>query len=346
MNLKEIRSLFIKRNGRFDLVVDTTDYVDNGANFFIQAGQRILDSILPTRKSTGVYVVDTVTNQSSILLKYIRFIDKIEVNKSGISRNEVYRKPYSWLREQYGDDWGQQAVGTITISAIPTTGGWIIGSETYTIGVNFVAGSTVSDTIDNAVTAINANSSLVTAQKYSSSKILITYNTIGTAGNSVAFSTTMNNTTMNGSGYLGGTIAGRANNITAGQPLYYAPILTTPHPSLTVDNIGSLDTKDILFGVDKFQKDGILFMPPADDSYTLTIYADFFSKLEDDLDTSYHSEMYPDLLILAANLSIEMFYRNRSGMEDWLSAMKIILDGIDKDMVYAEMLNAGNQLRG
>ena len=41
--LVEIREQFVKLNGRFDLVVDTTDYADNGADFYIQAGSRYLD---------------------------------------------------------------------------------------------------------------------------------------------------------------------------------------------------------------------------------------------------------------------------------------------------------------
>lgn len=41
MNLAEIRDLFIKRSGRYDLI--TEDGQDNGANFFIQSGCRFLD---------------------------------------------------------------------------------------------------------------------------------------------------------------------------------------------------------------------------------------------------------------------------------------------------------------
>ena len=33
MNLLQLRTQFINDSGRFDLVVDTTDYVDNGANY-------------------------------------------------------------------------------------------------------------------------------------------------------------------------------------------------------------------------------------------------------------------------------------------------------------------------
>jgi hypothetical protein len=41
VNLSEIRDLFVKRSGRYDLI--TEDGQDNGANFFIQSGSRFLD---------------------------------------------------------------------------------------------------------------------------------------------------------------------------------------------------------------------------------------------------------------------------------------------------------------
>lgn len=43
MNLLEIRKEFIRKSGRYDLVGE--DFSDDGANFFIQAGQRYLDHL-------------------------------------------------------------------------------------------------------------------------------------------------------------------------------------------------------------------------------------------------------------------------------------------------------------
>jgi len=41
--LLDMRTLFVKRSGRYDLVVDTTDWADNGADAYIVAGSRMLD---------------------------------------------------------------------------------------------------------------------------------------------------------------------------------------------------------------------------------------------------------------------------------------------------------------
>ncbi|MEG0323186.1 MAG: hypothetical protein RR619_04255, partial [Raoultibacter sp.] len=51
MTLLDIRKLFIKHCGRYDLV-DPDTMADDGANFFIQAGQRMLDRIDRTTQFT------------------------------------------------------------------------------------------------------------------------------------------------------------------------------------------------------------------------------------------------------------------------------------------------------
>ncbi len=353
MNLLNIRTQWVERTGRFDLVVDTNDYVDNGANFFIQAGQRLLDSILPYRKDIGRHHETVNANQSSILIKHVRAIDSVYVTQSGEAREPLTRKTYSWMLEQYGEDYGEKAVGTITLSGVPTADDTItIGTETYTFKASASAsteitiGANASATIDNIVTALNTYSSICTAQKYSTTQLLVTYYLVGTAGNSIAFTESADNLTMNGSGTLGGTIAGRANQIGTGQPKYFVPIITTPHPALTLDKVTALDSHDLLFGLDRFQKDGILIMPPADSSYVISIYAFYFSVMENDADVSYHSEMYPELLLMASSLALEVFYRNTAGVNDWLSSMQLWLKGVDHDLVREEMVQSGTQMRG
>jgi hypothetical protein len=46
-NYKEIREQFIKLSGRYDLVTETTNWTDNGANWYIKAGLRMLDQMVP-----------------------------------------------------------------------------------------------------------------------------------------------------------------------------------------------------------------------------------------------------------------------------------------------------------
>ena len=62
MNLKEVRTALVQRSGRYDLVVDTTDYEDNGADFFINAGCKLLDRLHTMKKSYARYYVDVAAS--------------------------------------------------------------------------------------------------------------------------------------------------------------------------------------------------------------------------------------------------------------------------------------------
>lgn len=353
MNLLQIRTAFVDKSGYFDLVADTINYVDNGANFFIQAGQRFLDSILPNRKSLGRYFTSISTNQSSALMKAIRSIDSVYIKESGEERSLLDRKAYSWLIENYGSDFGEKAKGTGTVSSNPSnTETLTIDTETYTFkdspsATNDVEiGSTAAATIANLVTKINSNSSVAKAYQLTASTFLVEYYLIGTGGNEIAFSDTSSGISLDGSGYLGGTVEGRENDVDAGEPLYYSPIISTPHPDLSISNVTDEDSHDLMFGYDRYAYDGILFMPPADGTYTMTIFGAFFSQMLSDLDVSYHSENYPELSIMAANLAREVFFRNSQGVQDWLGAMNLWLKGIDHDLVHEEIALAGTQLKG
>ncbi|HUV85194.1 MAG TPA: hypothetical protein VMV86_05745 [Methanosarcinales archaeon] len=353
MNLLQIRTLWIERSGRTDLVVDTTDYVDNGANFFIQAGQRLLDSIQPHRKSYGKYIKDINIGQSSLFINNVRAIEAVELIKTGESRTRLERKSYSWIRDEYGEDFGETAKGTLTFTGLPVADEvLVIGGETYTFKAarsasgEITIGTTVSITIDNILTAVKTDSSICTTYKLTATTCLVEYYLVGTAGNSVVFTTTVANASLDGGGYLGGTLAGRATGITSGKPLYFAPVLNTPMPDLTLDNIGSLDSTWMRFDLNKFSGDGIIWAPPSDAAYTITVSCHMFSRMTADADISYHSEMYPELLIFATSFVLEVMYRNTAGMNDWWEGMKPFLKGIDRDLVLEEGVLSGNTLRG
>jgi len=63
MNLFDIRKQVVGISGRYDLVVDSIDYVDNGMNFYIQEGQRYLERKLGVTPTTAkLYQVVTAGN--------------------------------------------------------------------------------------------------------------------------------------------------------------------------------------------------------------------------------------------------------------------------------------------
>jgi len=103
MDLKALRTKFIDLSGRFDLVVDTTDYVDAGANFFIQAGQRFLDRAPYEGKDQYVRWKSTVTAGTTFVKNTaIRAVKSVRVETVSDSYFMI-KKKYGQLREEYGD---------------------------------------------------------------------------------------------------------------------------------------------------------------------------------------------------------------------------------------------------
>lgn len=53
MTLLEVRKMFVKLTGRYDLIKDAESYADDGADFMLNAGIRMLDSMFTHSKSYG-----------------------------------------------------------------------------------------------------------------------------------------------------------------------------------------------------------------------------------------------------------------------------------------------------
>jgi hypothetical protein len=77
MNLLQIRTAFVQRSGRYDLVVDTTDWADNGANFYINSGQRFLDRLDTVPKSWGRYFRECPVGRNYVIFPYCRAIKEV-----------------------------------------------------------------------------------------------------------------------------------------------------------------------------------------------------------------------------------------------------------------------------
>ncbi len=110
------------------------------------------------------------------------------------------------------------AVGRITLTGLPSVNNtFAINDKTITwvaasANENEVTiGDTAEHSIDNAVTIVNANSVLspvCVAVKSGTDKLQITWSTKGVIGNAKHFVKSMANSSIDGSGFLGGTTAG------------------------------------------------------------------------------------------------------------------------------------------
>ena len=98
MNLGELRSKFIAFSGRDDLV--NSDDSDNGANFFINAGQRFLDRRIDFKKSDGVYYKSVAVDSWYLKLENCRSIDSVWVNDDE-DKWKLIKKDLDWIGANY-----------------------------------------------------------------------------------------------------------------------------------------------------------------------------------------------------------------------------------------------------
>jgi len=103
MNLKEIRTQLAKVSGRYDLVKDITDYDDNGADFFINAGLRWLEGEVEFSKTFGRYIKDIVYGEHLINMLYSRAIREVWITNS-VGKYKLDRKSLTWMQSNYGKD--------------------------------------------------------------------------------------------------------------------------------------------------------------------------------------------------------------------------------------------------
>jgi len=129
---------------------------------------------------------------------------------------------------------------------------------------------------------------------------------------------------------------------TRGQPRYFAPLvmgLAPEQADLTEDNYDddyTYDTDGIMFG-SHFAYSGILFMPPADGIYTISVKAKWFSKeLSEDTDETFWTVRYPEVLIQATYMALEEFHRNTEGVRDWMRVIASRVSGIDRNLADEE----------
>lgn len=131
-----------------------------------------------------------------------------------------------------------------------------------------------------------------------------------------------------------------SSEITSAAPKYWSPYLQRLSPeqkALTASDF-DYDIDEVLFDTG-YTKRGIMWMPPLDDSYTISVYGDYFQEtLSDDTDVNYWSIYYPEAIVQAAMLCLERFYRNFEGVRDQQLAVADIMKGHMDDIVEQEII--------
>lgn len=138
-------------------------------------------------------------------------------------------------------------------------------------------------------------------------------------------------------------------DIDQGIPLYWAPAvigLSPEQQDLDGDDFAAMfDWDEIVFGEHEAYN-GIVFMPPADGTYTVSILGRFASRLlEKDTDMNWWTIHYPELVIYAACRELEAVMRNRQGIADWDAVIGERLLGIERDRVRQNVAGR-NEMKG
>lgn len=186
-------------------------------------------------------------------------------NPLEVARKNLDFPQIQFYREQLRKYLRYQAItaqGSITLTGQPTDGQqFVIGSKTYTfqsvltnVDGNILIGASLAATQQNIIDAINLTGTPGTqyasamtehpqvsaGTAWAANVLVITAKTAGTAGNSLAFTETTSNMTMDGSSVLGGTRAG-ADESDADSFLF------TAHFNNTAAMINAADWADNLF---------------------------------------------------------------------------------------------------
>ena len=103
MKLGEIREWFGEATGRYDLV-SQADNSDTGANKYINAGVRLLDSMYSNPKRTMRYIKSLVQGDSSVAIPLCRSIKEVWIAATDGGKSQLTKCLLQDLRASYADD--------------------------------------------------------------------------------------------------------------------------------------------------------------------------------------------------------------------------------------------------
>lgn len=110
--LVEIREQLVRQTGRFDLVVDSENWADNGADWYIRAGQRMLDELSGTPLQTGRWFEIVSAGTYALNVTGCRSIREVWVSTAGGSSWQLKWFAPREFRWRFPEPWGLTAVGT------------------------------------------------------------------------------------------------------------------------------------------------------------------------------------------------------------------------------------------
>ena len=112
MNYYLFRQMFAQRSGRYDLITSTL--TDNGADFFINAGQRWLDMQLSTGKMRAKNVQSVAAGTIKVYVAGLRSVSEVWAGLAADGLTELAKADLKYLRSLYGEQLGSVTQSTPT----------------------------------------------------------------------------------------------------------------------------------------------------------------------------------------------------------------------------------------
>jgi hypothetical protein len=101
MNYKDVRKKFVELSGRYDLT--NADWTDNGADFFINAGQRYLDRQYGTGKAKAKHIQSVSAGTTLIKTTGLRSVLEVYAGDSTDGLYALKKASISYLKDLYGE---------------------------------------------------------------------------------------------------------------------------------------------------------------------------------------------------------------------------------------------------
>ncbi len=102
-DLSDIRTALVRLSGRADLVVDTSGFVDNGANAFINMGQRLLDRLsgFNNPASENRQFVELAQGDNTATFDRLRSVSEVWVADATDGRTQLEYRTLNELRKNF-----------------------------------------------------------------------------------------------------------------------------------------------------------------------------------------------------------------------------------------------------
>lgn len=320
-------------SGVRDLVEDYEggDYRDKTgiitpASYWINAGIRLLDhrwALSGTKKRTSVPI-----SQGQVYFEVpgVEFIERIETFDSDNVRHVLRQIPHDELRNMYEDPL-EDADADIPTYWCRSYGGQQIENGDFLNGLDKWVVQVGNPTVTNNILTLDANGaspSDVIYQRFDGNVAPGTTVTIATNNVTVGAELQMK------FGVWGGsydTIEIVSETGTTGGTISWTPDVVWNVLILTITAAGAATGQVSNVSFSRTNTPWFISMPPADQSYTLTVFGHFGQELTTDTSVNWWSINKPDWVIEAARAKLELDrHRNVSGMTAFLGHIEAELE--------------------